>query len=107
MTTPSEPNYAPAVDRLRTAIEMEKTAKSLKDEALACVKAEIEQGLWKIKEGSKGTYQLPGMTLTRSTSSRDSVSTAAKERIEELKGDLKAEGLITKQETETWTSKLQ
>lgn len=87
---------------------MEKAAKQLKEQALADLQAEISEGVWKPEktEGETHTYRFDGLTLTRSFTTRESVSSKGKERIEELKGDLRQAGLITSTTKETWTTRL-
>lgn len=69
------------------------------------LKAEIAAGSHEAAktEGECRTYRFTGITLTRSVRIGETISSKAKERIEELKGDLKQEGLITAKESETWT----
>lgn len=87
---------------------MEKAAKQLKEQALADLQAEIAAERWtpdKI-EGEVQTFRFDGFTLTRGFTTRESISSKAKERIEELKGDLRQAGLITSKASETWTTRL-
>lgn len=87
---------------------MEKAAKRLKDQALQDLQAEIAEGLWgpEKTEGEVHTYRFDGFTLTRGFTTRESISSKGKERIEELKGDLRQDGLITNSTKETWTTRL-
>lgn len=102
----AQPDVDSAVSRLRAAIELEKAAIAQKAEALEEIKALVADDSIAPDEGKAGTYSLAGVRITRSTRAKKVVSTKAKERLNELEGDLRMEGLITETTSEVWTTKL-
>jgi len=102
----AQPDVDSAVSRLRAAIELEKAAQAQKAEALEEIKALVADDSITPDEGKAGTYSLAGVRITRSTRPKKVVSTKAKERLNELEGDLRMEGLITETTSEVWTTKL-
>lgn len=95
-----------AFGRLRAAIEVEKFAQQQKAEALDEVKALVEARAINPDEGKEGTFSSAGVRITRTSRPKKVVSTKAKERLNELEGDLRIEGLITDTTTEVWTTRL-
>lgn len=92
-------------ERLRTAVRLEKEAKSLKEEALRDLQAAIEEGRIE-DDGQPDCYSFPGLRVTKRLRVTQELSDQGKERLQAFRQVLADEGFSSEKESWVWYTKL-